>query len=100
VIAESVDPSPVSYFGLRFPVSDIPPQVRQLLLLNAIRAIADMKATPAPLVPATNPLTEKVLDLTNSVLRSASPIHLQYLRNMGVQSSLAVSILVEGRLWE
>ena len=99
VIAESVGPSPISYLGMRFPASDIPPQVRQLFLLNAIRAIGDVDATPAPFLPTVNPLTEKALDLTHSVLRSASPIHLEYLRNMGVQSSLTVSILVEGRLW-
>ena len=99
VIAESVGPSPNSYLGLRFPASDIPPQVRQLFLLNAIRAIGDVDARPVPILPTMNPLTEKALDLTHSVLRSASPIHLEYLRNMGVQSSLTVSILVEGRLW-
>jgi light-regulated signal transduction histidine kinase (bacteriophytochrome)/DNA-binding response OmpR family regulator len=99
VIAESVDSSPISYLGMHFPASDIPPQVRQLLLVNATRAIVDVDAMPAPLVPAMNPLTEKELDLTHSVLRSASPIHLEFLRNMGVQSSLAISIIVEGQLW-
>jgi light-regulated signal transduction histidine kinase (bacteriophytochrome)/DNA-binding response OmpR family regulator len=99
VIAEAVGPSPVSYFGLRFPAGDIPAQVRQLFLLNVMRAIVDADASPAPIVPAMNPLTGKALDLTYSALRSASPIHLEYLRNMGVQSSLTISILVEGRLW-
>ena len=99
VMAESVGSSPISYLGLRFPASDIPPQVRQLFLLNATRAIADVDAPPAPILPTMNPLTEKALDLTHSVLRSASPIHLEYLRNMGVRSSLTVSVLVEGRLW-
>jgi PAS domain S-box-containing protein len=99
VIAEAVGPSPVSYFGLCFPAGDIPPQVRQLFLLNAIRAIADIDAIPSPIVPEMNPVTGRALDLTYSALRSASPIHLEYLRNMGVQSSLTVSIIVEGRLW-
>jgi light-regulated signal transduction histidine kinase (bacteriophytochrome)/CheY-like chemotaxis protein len=99
VMAESVGPSPISYLGMHFPAGDIPPQVRQLFLLNATRAIGDVDAPPAPILPTMNPLTEKALDLTHSVLRSASPIHLEYLRNMGVRSSLTVSILVEGRLW-
>jgi PAS domain S-box-containing protein len=99
VIAEAVGPSPVSYFGLRFPAGDIPAQVRQLFLLNVLRAIVDVDAIPAPIIPATSPLTGKALDLTYSALRSASPIHLEYLRNMGVQSSLTISIIVEGRLW-
>jgi PAS domain S-box-containing protein len=99
VIAEAVGRSPVSYFGMRFPAGDIPPQVRQLFLLNAIRAIADIDAVPAPIVPAAVPLTGRPLDLTYSLLRSASPIHLEYLRNMDVHASLTVSILVNGRLW-
>jgi PAS domain S-box-containing protein len=99
VIAEAVGPSPISYFGLRFPAGDIPAQVRQLFLLNVMRAIVDVDASPAPIIPAISPWTGKALDLTYSALRSASPIHLEYLRNMGVQSSLTVSIIVEGRLW-
>lgn len=99
VIAEALGSSLVSYFGLRFPAGDIPPQVRKLFQLNVIRAIADVDATPVPIIPAISPLTGRPLDLTYSVLRSASSIHLEYLRNMGVQSSLTVSIIVKGRLW-
>ncbi len=99
VIAESAGPSPVSYLGLRFPAGDIPPQVRRLFLINPLRAIADVDSIPSPLIPEIGPLTGKPLDLTRSVLRSASPIHLEYLRNMGVGSSLTVSIVVEQQLW-
>jgi PAS domain S-box-containing protein len=99
VIAEAVGSSPVSYLGLTFPASDVPPQVRRLLLLNAMRPIVDVDATQAPIVPEVNPVTGRSLDLTYSVLRSASQVHLEYLRNMGVQSSLAISIVVKGRLW-
>jgi light-regulated signal transduction histidine kinase (bacteriophytochrome)/DNA-binding response OmpR family regulator len=99
VIAEIVDASPISYFGLRFPASDIPPQARQLFLTNPLRAIADVASDPQPIFPEIVPSTGRPLDLTRSLLRSASPIHLEYLRNMGVQSSLTVSIVVGGRLW-
>jgi light-regulated signal transduction histidine kinase (bacteriophytochrome) len=99
VVAEAMGPSPVSYFGLRFPASDIPPQVRRLFLTNPLRAIADVHSMPVPVIPEIGPVTGRPLDLTRSVLRSASPIHLEYLRNMGVASSLTVSILVEQRLW-
>ena len=99
VIAEVMGDSPVSYYGLRFPASDIPPQVRRLFLLNPLRTIADVDSVPVPIVPEIGSLTGKTLDLTNSVLRSASPVHLEYLRNMGVQSSMTVSIIVEHRLW-
>ena len=99
VIAEAVGPSPVSYFGMCFPAGDIPPQVRRLFLSNVIRAIVDIDAIPAPITPDISPVTGRALDLTYSALRSASPIHLEYLRNMGVQSSLTVSIIVKGQLW-
>jgi len=92
-------PSTISYFGMRFPAGDIPPQVRRLFLSNVIRAIVDIDAMPSPIIPGINPMTGRALDLTYSVLRSASPIHLEYLRNMGVQSSLTISVIVEGRLW-
>jgi light-regulated signal transduction histidine kinase (bacteriophytochrome) len=103
VIAEAMGDSPVSYYGLRFPASDIPPQVRRLFLLNPLRTIADVASAPVSVVPeiwpGSGPLTGKALDLTNSILRSASPVHVEYLRNMAVQSSMTVSIIVGNRLW-
>jgi light-regulated signal transduction histidine kinase (bacteriophytochrome)/CheY-like chemotaxis protein len=99
VIAEVAAPSSVSYLGLRFPASDIPAQARQLFLVNPLRTIPSVDATPISIVPEIGPVTGRALDMTRSILRSASPIHLQYLRNMGVQSSMTVSIVVEDRLW-
>jgi diguanylate cyclase (GGDEF)-like protein len=99
VIADEVSGSPISYLGLRFPASDIPPQVRQLLLINPVRMIADIDAMPVDVIPAIGPLTGRRLDLTRSLTRSAAPVHLEYLRNLNVRASLTVSIVVEGRLF-
>jgi len=99
VIAEESIPSPISYHGLRFPASDIPAQARRLFLLNRLRSIVDIDAVPVPIVPDIGPLTGRPLDLTCSFLRSPAQVHLEYLRNMGVQSSLTVSIIVRERLW-
>jgi diguanylate cyclase (GGDEF)-like protein len=99
VIAEAPGSLQVSYLGHCFPANDIPAQVRQLFLINPIRAIADVAATPVSIIPEIGPLTRRPLDLTRSVLRSASPVHIQYLHNMNVQSSLTISIIVEQRLW-
>jgi chemotaxis family two-component system sensor kinase Cph1 len=100
VIAEAVgDALPVLYLGSRFPESDIPAQARQLFLMNPSRSIADVAAKPVPIIPEIGPLTGKPLDLTRSCLRSAAPIHLKYLRNMAVQSSMTLSIVVNHRLW-
>jgi chemotaxis family two-component system sensor kinase Cph1 len=99
VIAEVSSSSAVSYQGLRFPATDIPPQARQLFVVNALRTIEDVDAETVQIIPNVNPVTGIRLDLTHSLLRSASPIHLEYLRNMDVRSSMTVSIIVEGKLW-
>jgi light-regulated signal transduction histidine kinase (bacteriophytochrome) len=82
-----------------YPASDIPKQARALYLQNLIRVIVDASYTPAPLVPSLNPMTGKPLDMSDCALRSVSPIHLQYLKNMGVAASMSVSIVVDGALW-
>ena len=87
------------YLGLHYPATDIPPQARRLYTLNLIRVIADLNASPVPLEPQECPLTGRPLDLTYSSFRSVSPIHIEYLRNMGVAASMSISILNEGQLW-
>lgn len=88
-----------SYLGLRYPASDIPAQARRLYLRNWLRLIFDVEQKPARIVPALRPDTGAPLDLSFSVLRSVSPIHLEYMKNMGVRASMSVSIVVRDRLW-
>lgn len=88
-----------SYLGLRFPAADIPAQARQLYTLNRLRIIPDVDYRPVPIEPAVNPRTGKPVDLSLSLLRSVSPIHLEYMRNMGTAASMSISIIVEGELW-
>ncbi len=87
-----------SYLGLRFPATDIPQQARDLYVLNTVRIIPDAGYTPSPLrgLPGTD---ARGVDLSLSPLRSVSPVHLEYMRNMGTQSSMSVSLVTEGRLW-
>jgi two-component system, chemotaxis family, sensor kinase Cph1 len=99
VIAEALDEGYPSYMDQRFPASDIPPQARALYLRNRIRLIADADYAPAPLVPALNPVTHAPTDLTYASLRSVSPVHVQYMKNMGTWSSMSMSIVVRGKLW-
>ncbi|QRY77275.1 GAF domain-containing protein [Pseudomonas sp. PDNC002] len=99
VIAESADPGYPRYLGLCFPASDIPRQARELYRVNRIRVIEDAKYQPSPLVPAHNPRTGRPLDMSFAALRSVSPVHLQYMRNMGTLASMSLSIVVDGRLW-
>lgn len=99
VIAESLSEQSTSYLGNRFPASDIPPQARRLYTKNLVRLVVDAEASPVDIVPAINPMTGRVLDLTYSSLRSFSSVHIEYLRNMGVQGSMSISLLQNGHLW-
>jgi light-regulated signal transduction histidine kinase (bacteriophytochrome) len=98
VVAESINHGLTPYLGLRYPASDIPVQARALYEKNYLRIIADIDAAPVPIIPALSPEGDP-LDLTMSGLRSVSPIHIEYLRNMGVQTSMSISVLQGGKLW-
>ncbi len=99
VIAEARREDLEPYLGLHYPASDIPQQARRLYLVARTRVIADVAYTPVPVVPTDNPLTGEPLDLSMAVLRSVSPIHLEYLRNMGVAATLGVTLIKDGALW-
>ncbi|RYG41849.1 GAF domain-containing protein, partial [bacterium] len=88
-----------SWLGLHYPASDIPKQARALYVRNPLRLIHDVDYSPSPIVPQENPLTGGPLDMSQSVLRSVSPIHVQYLRNMGVGASMSISLVRNGTLW-
>ena len=98
VVAEALRPGIDSFFGLHYPASDIPQQARALYLRNIFRVIADVQAQPVPVVPVLDP-SGAALDMSLSLLRAVSPIHIEYLGNMGVGASLSISIIVGGRLW-
>ena len=99
VEAEAKEPSLEPYLGLRYPASDIPQQARSLYLRNWIRLIPDIHYRPAPLLSGADWPAGKLLDLSRSVLRSVSPIHVEYLSNMGVAASMSISIIIDNRLW-
>ena len=99
VIAQSRSETAPSYLGMHFPASDIPAQARRLYTTNLVRVVANVDATPVPIMPEYNPVTRKPLDLTHSALRSLSPIHIEYLRNIGVHSSMVISLMQKEKLW-
>jgi light-regulated signal transduction histidine kinase (bacteriophytochrome)/CheY-like chemotaxis protein len=98
VVAEAARAGIGSFLDLRYPASDIPQQARKLYVRTPFRIIADVAATPVPVVPRLDE-SGAPLDLSLSVLRSVSPIHIEYLKNIGVGASLSISIIVEGQLW-
>ncbi len=97
VIAEDRVDEVESFMGHHYPASDIPQQARQLYVKNWLRLIASVEDTPVPVLAVKG--DGAPLDMTYSALRSVSPIHIEYLKNMGVVSSLSISIVVGGSLW-
>lgn len=93
VIAETRNSNVDSFLGMRYPASDIPKQARALYMRNLTRIIADVGDEGVEFVHNEN------IDLSLSTLRTVSPLHIEYLKNMGITSSMSVSIVVEGKLW-
>jgi two-component system, chemotaxis family, sensor kinase Cph1 len=99
VFSEEREPALEAFLGNRYPASDIPQIARRLYERNRVRVLRDVEYAPVPLSPSLSPLTGEPLDMSLCFLRSISPIHVQYLKNMGVRGTLVVSLLVNGKLW-
>jgi light-regulated signal transduction histidine kinase (bacteriophytochrome) len=99
VLSEQRQPELEPFLGNRYPASDIPQIARRLYLRTRIRVLADVAYEPVPLSPRLSPITGQDLDMSMCFLRSMSPIHVQYLKNMGVGATLVISLVVGGRLW-
>jgi two-component system, chemotaxis family, sensor kinase Cph1 len=99
IIAEARDPRLESLLGHHYPATDIPQRARELYLRNRLRVLVDVHSDAAPLVPRLAPASGQELDMSMCHLRSMSPLHLQYLKNMGVTATLVVSLVREGKLW-
>lgn len=99
VIAEAREPHLEPFLDLHYPAADIPQQARALYVKSWLRLITQVDYDPAPLVPAKNPRTGEPLDMSHAILRDVSPIHRQYLRNMGIDASMSISIILGGKLW-
>jgi chemotaxis family two-component system sensor kinase Cph1 len=99
VFSERKEPHLEAFLGNRYPASDIPQIARRLYERTRVRVLVDVGYTPVPLVPRLCPLTDQELDMSLCFLRSMSPIHIQYLKNMGVGATLVASLVVGGKLW-
>lgn len=99
VIAEAKEEHLSPFYQLRYPASDIPKQARALFLRNQVRIIVDTHSEPAQIIPAVHPETGDPLDQSDCVARGVSPIHIEYLINMGVRASMSVAIIKENKLW-
>ncbi|HHP7231202.1 MAG TPA: GAF domain-containing protein, partial [Xenococcaceae cyanobacterium] len=99
VIAEAATAELEPFLGLRYPATDIPKQAKYLYTLNFLRLIPDATYEPVAITPELNPLTKQPLDMSMAVLRSVSPLHTEYLKNMGVTASMSISLRKNQQLW-
>ncbi|WP_167856884.1 ATP-binding protein [Hymenobacter aquaticus] len=99
VVAEAKRADLEPFMGLHYPATDIPQQARAMYLKNWLRFIPNVSYEPAKLVPVLHPKAQRPPDMTYAVLRSVSPIHLEYMRNMGVAATMTISVIQEGVLW-
>jgi two-component system, chemotaxis family, sensor kinase Cph1 len=99
VIAEDKQSHLESYLGLHYPATDVPPKCREFYHTNLLRVIPDVNYQPIKIIPRNHPLTDQPLDLSDSILRSISSCHIEYLQNMGVTCSMSISLMHENKLW-
>lgn len=98
VVAEATVRNADSFLGLRFPASDIPYRVRRLYMSTSCRYLPDLHKPQVPIVPEINPITRKPLDMTPTILRAVAPTHVEYMKNLGINSSMSFSIIKDGKL--
>jgi chemotaxis family two-component system sensor kinase Cph1 len=99
VLSEARNPKLESFLGQRYPASDIPQIARRLYERNRVRVLANVADERVPLEPRLSPISGQDLDMSLCFLRAMSPIHIQYLQNMGVAATLVASLVVGGKLW-
>lgn len=99
VVGEVITNNMESYLGLHFPATDIPRNVRDMYLKMPMRYIPSIDYKLEKILPETNPLTKTYLDLSGTTLRMVAPVHIQYLKNMGVVSAVSIAIIHNNTLW-
>lgn len=100
IVAEAREQRLEPLLGHHYPASDIPQRARRLYIRNRLRLLANVDCVPAELLPRYLAGSEAgELDMSMCYLRSMSPLHLQYLKNMGVVATLVVSLVRNRELW-
>ena len=99
IIAEARNEELEPFLHLRYPASDIPAQARELYRRNQVRMLADVHNDQVRLRKSARLGPDEFLDLSPVTCRGASPIHQEYLSNMGVQATLSIAIMLNDRLW-
>lgn len=99
VIAEDKGDLLEPYLGQTFPASDVPRQAREMYLKNPYRLIPNRAYQPIRLYPVINPISHSFIDLSDCNLRGVVGVHLEYMKNMGINASMSIRVIHEQRLW-
>ena len=99
VVGEALEPVLAPFIGLHYPATDIPVQARQIFLRQRVRLIGNIAYVPVPIL--SDPLLHDgaPLDMTLCALRGVSPVHIEYLGNMGVVATFAVALSYSKNMW-
>ena len=99
VIAEAKRDDLEPYIGLHYPATDIPAPARRMFSLSWLRHLPNVEYAPVPLVPENHPATGRPIDMSYAILRSVSVMYSDYLKNMGVRSTMVMPLMKDGALW-
>ena len=99
VIAEAKRDDLEPYLGLHYPATDIPAPARRMFSLSWLRHLPNVDYVPVSLVPENHPATGRPIDMSYAILRSVSVMYTDYLKNMGVKSTMVMPLMKEGALW-
>lgn len=95
VIAESIESGLEPFIGLKYPPTDIPKIARDLFLEIGTRQIFSIKKSNIKILS----LNDEQVDIRHAISRSVSPYHIEYLKNMGSESTATISLIYQGKLW-
>lgn len=98
VIAESRNESLDSILGFHFPSTDIPLPARAMYLKNPIRIIKSKQRKIITLKKSKS-YQNHMFDLGSSSFRAPHSHHLEYLSNMGIVTSMSISLEMGDTLW-
>lgn len=96
VVGEAKEEGMDNYLGLRFPASDVPPQVRETYLLNPLRYIQNALDSPVKILSLSR---QPEIDLTDCLLKGVSPVHQDYIKAMNLTTTLSLGLIVQNKLW-
>lgn len=96
VVAQKKKKDMPSFINHFFPATDTPVAVREAFMKRPIRYIPDINYSEIKLI---SNVDVKKLNLTRVISRSVSPVHIEFLKNMGSSGVMTLAIISDNKLW-